>query len=61
MAFDALAALRAAGNPVDLLSTEQQEVFAALSEEEVALLNKIKKRLDQLEEEEVTAHVVKVI
>ncbi|HUD36861.1 MAG TPA: aroma-sacti cluster domain-containing protein [Streptosporangiaceae bacterium] len=61
MAFDALAALRAAGNPVDLLSKEQQEVFAALTEEEVALLNKIKRRLDQLEEEDVTAHVLKLV
>jgi hypothetical protein len=61
MAFDALAALRAAGNPVDLLSEEQQEVFAALSEEEVAVLNKIKQRLDRLEEEDVTAHIVKLV
>jgi hypothetical protein len=61
MAFDALAALRAAGNPVDLLSEEQQEVFAALTEEEVTLLNKIKRRLDQLEEEDVTAHVLKLV
>jgi hypothetical protein len=61
MAFDALAALRAAGNPVDLLSKEQQEVFAALTEEEVAVLNKIKQSLDRLEEEDVTAHIVKLV
>jgi hypothetical protein len=61
MAFDALAALRAAGNPVDLLSEEQQEVFAALTEEEVAVLNKIKERLDRLDEEDVTAHIVKLV
>jgi hypothetical protein len=61
MAFDALAALRAAGNPVDLLSKEQQEVFAALTEEEVAVLNKIKQSLDRLEEDDVTAHIVKLV
>jgi hypothetical protein len=56
MAFDALAALRAAGNPVDLLSTEQQQVFASLTEEEVDLLNSIKRRLDALEDDDVSAH-----
>lgn len=46
MAFDSLAALRAAGNPVDLLNDRQQQVFAQLSEEEVAVLNSIKQRLE---------------
>ena len=36
MAFDALAALRAAGNPVDLLPEEQREVLGQLTEEEVS-------------------------
>ncbi len=56
MAFDALAALRAAGNPIELLSREQQEIFASLTEEEVNLLNSIKRRLDALEDDDVSAH-----
>jgi hypothetical protein len=60
MTFDALAALRSAGNPVDLLTNEQQAVFAALSEAEVTVLNSIKARLDELEEDEVVAHEIKV-
>ena len=58
MAFDALAALRAAGNPVDLLSKEQQEIFASLTEEEVNVLNSIKRRLDALEGDDVSAHII---
>ncbi|HUC60207.1 MAG TPA: aroma-sacti cluster domain-containing protein, partial [Streptosporangiaceae bacterium] len=61
MTFDALAALRAAGNPVDLLTKEQQEVFASLTEAEVEVLNSIKRRLDSLEDADVTAHDVKLI
>jgi hypothetical protein len=61
MAFDSLAALRAAGNPVDLLSQEQREVFASLTEEEVAVLNRIKRRLDNLEEPDVSGHDVKLL
>lgn len=45
--FDALAALRIAGHPVDLLSAPQQEVLAALSEDEVGVLNRVKQRLDE--------------
>ena len=56
MSFDALAALRAAGNPVDLLSKEQREVFASLTEDEVAVLNSIKRRLDLIEDPEVEGH-----
>jgi len=56
MPFDALAALRAAGTPVDLLTTEQREVFASLTEDEVAVLNSIKRRLDLIEEPEVQGH-----
>ena len=55
MTFDALAVLRDAGNPVDLLSKEQQEVFAQLSEEEVAVLNSVKERLDAVADD-VEAH-----
>ncbi len=61
MAFDALAALRAAGNPIDLLSNEQRQVFASLSEEEVAVLNSIRRRLDALEDPEVEGHDFKTI
>jgi hypothetical protein len=60
MAFDALAALRAAGNPVDLLTERQREVFASLTEAEVEVLNSIKRRLDEAEDDEVMAHDVKV-
>ncbi len=61
MTFDALAALRAAGNPVDLLTREQQEVFASLTEAEVEVLNSIKMRLDSLEEAEVSGHDIKLL
>jgi hypothetical protein len=61
MSFDSLAALRAAGNPVDLLSKEQQEVFASLTEDEVAVLNSIKRRLDSVEEADVMGHDVKML
>jgi hypothetical protein len=61
MAFDALAALRAAGNPVDLLPTEQRDVFASLTEDEVAVLNSIRRRLDALEDPEVEGHDLKAI
>lgn len=61
MSFDSLAALRAAGNPVDLLSKEQQEVFASLTEDEVAVLNSIKRRLDSVEEADVMGHEIKMI
>jgi hypothetical protein len=63
MSFDALTALREAGNPVDLLSLAQQEVFASLTEEEVEVLNSIKRRLDAIEDddEDVTAHAAKIL
>ncbi|MBT2226697.1 MULTISPECIES: aroma-sacti cluster domain-containing protein [unclassified Nonomuraea] len=44
--FDALATLRAAGHPIDLLDERQRRVFAELTATEVAVLNSIKKRLD---------------
>jgi hypothetical protein len=61
MAFDALAALRAAGTPIDILTEEQRQVFASLTEDEVAVLNSIKRRLDLLEDPEVEGHEVKII
>lgn len=57
MAFDALAALRAAGNPVDLLTTEQRGVLAQLTEDEVAVLNSVKERLDAVSEADVEGHI----
>jgi DNA-binding CsgD family transcriptional regulator len=60
MAFDALAALREAGNPVDLLTVEQQTVLAQLSEEEVAVLNSVKARLDAVSDVEVEGHSVTI-
>ena len=46
MAFDALATLRQAGNLVDLLTPEQRDVLAQLTEQEVMVLNSVKERLD---------------
>jgi hypothetical protein len=61
MAFDALAALRAAGNPVDLLSQEQRVVLGQLSEEEVSVLNSVKERLDAVSDNEVEGHDLKIL
>jgi hypothetical protein len=62
MAFDALAALRTAGNPVDLLTAAQREVLAQLTESEVAVLNSVKQRLDAASDAEVEAHsVLKIV
>jgi hypothetical protein len=55
MAFDALEALRQAGNPVDLISPEQREILAQLTEAEVLVLNSVKQRLDAVIDE-VEAH-----
>ena len=56
MAFDALDSLRQAGNPVDLVSDAEREVLAGLTEEEVAVLISVKKRLDAASDNEVEAH-----
>lgn len=53
MAFDALATLRQGGNLVDLLTPEQQAVLAQLTEEEVAVLNSVKERLDAVSDADV--------
>ncbi len=53
MAFDALTELRNSGSPVDLLTPEQQNVLAHLTEEEVAVLNSVKERLDAVSDAEV--------
>jgi hypothetical protein len=56
MTFDALSALREAGNPVDLLSAEQQAVFAQLTQAEVAVLISVKERLDAVSDHDVEGH-----
>jgi hypothetical protein len=61
MAFDALSALRTAGNPVDLLTEEQRAVLGQLSEEEVTVLNSIKERLDAAADYEVEGHDLKIV
>jgi hypothetical protein len=63
MTFDALAALRDAGNPVDLLTTAQREVLAQLSEAEVRVLNSVKDRLEAVSDSAVEAHdyLVKIL
>ena len=56
MTFDALAALREAGNPVDLVTPELRAVLAGLTEAEVAVLNSVKQRLDAVSDNEVEGH-----
>jgi DNA-binding CsgD family transcriptional regulator len=57
MTFDALTALRQGGNPVDILSVEQRDVLAQLTEDEVAVLNSVKRRLDAVGDAEVEGHI----
>jgi len=57
MAFDALAELRAAGNPIDQLTEAQLGVLSELSPAEVATLNTIKARVDAVGED-VEGHLV---
>jgi hypothetical protein len=63
MPFDALAALRQAGNPVDLLGEAERAVLAQLTEAEVTVLNSVKERLDAVADHEVEAHspIIKVV
>jgi hypothetical protein len=62
MAFDALAALRQAGNPVDLLTDGQRAVLAQLSESEVGVLISVQERLDEVSDSEVEGHAnVKIV
>jgi hypothetical protein len=61
MSFDALSALRTAGHPVDLLSERQRAVFAQLTEDEVAVLNSVKARVDAASDHDVEGHgVIKI-
>jgi hypothetical protein len=56
MTFDALHELRQAGNHVDLLTAAQRDVLAHLTEEEVGVLNSVKKRLDAVSDHDVAGH-----
>jgi hypothetical protein len=57
---DALTALRAAGLPIDQLSTAQRTVLSALTEQETTMLVSLQLRL-QVAEGEVTAHELKML
>lgn len=47
---------------MDQLSEAQRAVFASLTEAEVEVLNSIKRRLDEVEDNtDVTGHVLKVV
>jgi len=62
MAFDALAALRQAGNSVDLLTDGQQAILAQLTESEVGVLISVQERLEAESGGEVEGHVnVKIV
>lgn len=58
--FDALAVLRRAGLPVDILSVAQQDVLAGLSPSEADVIGSVKRRLDAAEPE-VVGHDLKVL
>ncbi|MET8147152.1 aroma-sacti cluster domain-containing protein [Actinoplanes sp. NPDC049668] len=45
MSFDAITALREAGQPVELLTDAQREVLSTLTEDEVQVLVKVQERL----------------
>jgi DNA-binding CsgD family transcriptional regulator len=51
MSFDAIKTLREAGQPIDLLSSGQREVLAALTEHEVDVLLSIQRRLGEVEQD----------
>ncbi|MFI5496413.1 aroma-sacti cluster domain-containing protein [Actinoplanes sp. NPDC051859] len=57
---DPLEALRDAGCPVDLLSTEQRSVLAALTEHETTVLVSVQERLAAAEAE-VVGHDLKML
>jgi biotin operon repressor len=47
MAFDAITTLRDAGVQVDALNEKQREIVAGLSENEVATLTKLHRRMEE--------------
>jgi hypothetical protein len=58
MTFDALAELKIAGE-IDRLSAAQQDVLRGLSPAEVATINNIKARLDEVTDE-VEGHTITI-
>ena len=60
MAFDALQALAAAGNPVDLLTDEQKAAVSGLTEHEVETLTSIQARLNAVGGGEVEAQDINI-
>jgi len=60
MAFDALKMLEEAGNPVDLLSDEQRNVLAGLTETEVRVITSVKARLDAVSGGEVEGQDINI-
>ncbi|WP_084964877.1 aroma-sacti cluster domain-containing protein [Thermoactinospora rubra] len=61
MGFDALSALRASGQWVDLLSTRQRDVLGRLTEEEVEILVRVKRMLDEVAPDVQGHHEFKVL
>jgi hypothetical protein len=62
MSYDALAELRAAGHPIDLLSSGMRQVLAALTPDEVHVLNSVKVRIDSVSAEfEVQGQELKLL
>lgn len=59
--YDPIAALRAAGCPVDQLTAAQRAVLTALTEAETAVLIAIQQRLHAADDDEVTAHEWKML
>lgn len=51
MAYDALAELRAGGNPVDQLTQAQRDVLGGLSPAEVGTINSIKARIEAVSDD----------
>jgi hypothetical protein len=58
MSFDALAALRAAGNPIEQLTPAQQDVLKNLTPAEVDTLNSVKARIDAANATDVEGHII---
>lgn len=56
MSFDALALLRQAGSPVDLLTSDQRATLAGLTEAEVDVLVSVQQRLNAGADSEVECH-----
>lgn len=51
MSYDAITALREAGQPVDLLTDGQRQVLSSLSEHEVDVLVTVQRRLSAVQSE----------